>query len=109
MPGPSADRWSYAELELRYGRGHERPARIRWTPPDPTGRITVGMPAETDPLTTLVERLGGALPPDTTEATEVDLLDALGERGWWLAATRTLDAGSGERRTLTFVRPRREP
>ena len=104
----TVERWSYAELELRYGRGHERPARIVWTPPQGAERITLGMPAEADPLTVLVERLGGSVPPETSEATEVDLLNVLGERGWRLVATRTQDAGSGERRTSTFVRPRGE-
>lgn len=106
MPHAKGERWSYAELELRYGRGHERPARIRWMPPAVADRVTLGMPSEADPLTVLVERLGGTVPSETGEATEVDLLNALGERGWRMVATRTQDAGSGERRTSTFVRPR---
>lgn len=105
---PTFERWSYAELVLRYGRGHERPARIHWSPPDPGERVTVAMPAESDPLTALVERLGGTVPADTGEATEVDLLNALGERGWRLASSRQQDAGSGERRVLTFERPVRD-
>lgn len=100
-----AERWRYAELELRHARGHERPARIHWSPPDRAERVTVAMPTDPDPLSKLVAQLGGTVPDETGEAREVDLLNALGERGWRLVSSRQSDAGSGERRTLTFLRP----
>ena len=98
-------RWRYAELELRFARGHERPTRIRWSPPDASQRATVGMPADPDPLAAMLLRLGGPLPGDGVEVLEVDLLGALGEQGWRLVATRSPEAGSGEARALLFLRP----
>lgn len=99
------ERWRYAELELRYARGHERPTRIRWSPPEPAERVTVGRPADPDPLAAMVARLGGTPPGDAVEVLEVDLLGAIGERGWRLIATRSQEAGSGEARSLLFLRP----
>lgn len=98
-------RWSYAELELRFARGHERPTRIRWSPPDASQRATAGMPADPDPLAAMLLRLGGTVPADGVEVLEVDLLGAIGERGWRLVATRNQEAGSGEARSLLFLRP----
>jgi hypothetical protein len=103
--GDPRRRWRYAELELRFARGHERPTRIRWSPPDPARRATVGMPSDPDPLAAMLRRLGGAPHGDGVETLEVDLLGAIGERGWRLVATRSQQAGSGEVRSLLFVRP----
>jgi hypothetical protein len=103
-PAPR-QRWRYAELELRFARGHERPTRIRWSPPDPAQRATVGRPADPDPLAAMLAHLGGVPPEDGAEVLEVDLLGAIGERGWRLVASRVQQAGSGEARSLTFVRP----
>jgi hypothetical protein len=98
-------RWSYAELELRFARGHERPTRIRWSPPDASERATVGMPGDADPLTAMLLHLGATPPGEGAEVLEVDLLGAIGQLGWRLVATRSQEAGSGEARSLLFLRP----
>lgn len=91
--------WRYAELELRYGGGHERPTRIRWSPPNPHERISLGFPAETDPLTTLIARMGGPSDVNPEDLFEVHLLNAIGLQGW-----RLVDATPRSHDTATRVR-----
>jgi len=100
---PLGSRWRYAELEFRYARGHERPTRIRWSPPDPAGRIVVGMPSDPDPLATVMERLGHAYVAESGELFEVHLLNVLGADGWELVATRAKDAGTSARTIHLFA------
>jgi hypothetical protein len=100
--------WQYAELELRYARGHERPTRIRWSPPDPRGRLTTGMPRDADPLTAMMGQLGAEVDADAETVLEVHLLNALGERGWELCHVRSAPSGSSER-VLHLFRRSEEP
>jgi hypothetical protein len=100
--------WQYAELEFRYARGHERPTRIRWSPPDPAARITAGMPHDADPLTAMMGALGAPVEGDAEPILEVHLLNVLGARGWELAHLRAVPSGSSER-TVYLFRRRAEP
>lgn len=94
--------WRYAELELRYASGHERPTRIRWSPPGPAASVATGMPADPDPLAAMIERLDGDAGSDGDELFEVHLLNALGALGWELVESRSHPAGSSDRVSYLF-------
>jgi hypothetical protein len=96
--------WQYAELELRYARGHERPTRIRWSPPDPRARLTTGMPRDADPLTAVMAQLGAEADADAETVLEVHLLNVLGAQGWELCHVRAAPSGSSERVLHLFRR-----
>jgi len=96
--------WHYAELELRYAAGHERPIRIRWSPPDPAESLEHGRPNEPDPLTTMTAALGGLSGVDPETLFEIHLLNAIGAMGWQLAHAPQRDAGTPERLRYLFTR-----
>ena len=85
-----ATKWRYAELEVRYGGGHERPTAVRWSPPEPTETIEFAAPGQPDPLTSMIVKLGGIAERASFEPPvllhEVHLLNAIGAMGWRLLA-----------------------
>lgn len=94
--------WRYAELELKYASGHERPTRIRWSPPDPAATATTGMPGDPDPLTAMIERLSADGGGDAEELLEVHLLNVLGALGWELVESRVAPSRASDRVTFLF-------